>query len=504
VATVTVVDKSVYSFRSAASGNWSSSSTWEQSTNGGASWDATSATPDFSNSNITVRAGHVVSVVSPVVVDDLVIAAGGEVRIGAAVFTITNVTAGVDCDVFGTLTVSNVAGSSLALQNTPAVVFETGGRFVHARTAAPVAAVPAATWSTGSTCEIQGSSGTPTGIGQAFYNFVWNYPTAAASTDFVGGLTTVQGSLDVSASNNATAGALKLYGPSATTVGSSLTLTVNRHVNLNAGYFDLLGGSGTNNSQILNVGGNFNIATGATLDIRNSGPGCGAYINFTNTGGSQTFTNGGNITHSSGSGANKIVWGVNPGCTLNIGPGALVLRTNDYLTGGGTVTVSSTGGLEGNGTNRIAAALGTINYGGTLTLDNLPVFAGGESFQLFDATNRAGAFSAIVPALPGAGLSWDTSQLVSGGILKVSGGGGGGAGLRITSAVLAGANFILGGSGGTTNGNYEVLSSTNVATARASWPSVGTSQFDGSGNFSFTNTPAGGGAERYYLIHETP
>lgn len=48
----------------------------------------------------------------------------------------------------------------------------------------------------------------------------------------------------------------------------------------------------------------------------------------------------------------------------------------------------------------------------------------------------------------------------------------------------SGANLIMDGSGGSANGEYRVLSSTNVALPIAQWVPVQTNNFDGSGNFS--------------------
>jgi hypothetical protein len=58
----------------------------------------------------------------------------------------------------------------------------------------------------------------------------------------------------------------------------------------------------------------------------------------------------------------------------------------------------------------------------------------------------------------------------------------------ITSTVLNGSNLILSGSGGTPSASYYVLTSADVAAPMSSWTSIATNTFDGSGNFSFTNS----------------
>jgi hypothetical protein len=79
------------------------------------------------------------------------------------------------------------------------------------------------------------------------------------------------------------------------------------------------------------------------------------------------------------------------------------------LHGGGT--------LVGNGTGQLTIALANIQYGGTLNLGALPTLNSGDSFKVFDALAYTGSFNAIVPATPGAGLVWDTSQLTISGTL---------------------------------------------------------------------------------------
>ncbi|MGB0991940.1 MAG: beta strand repeat-containing protein [Akkermansiaceae bacterium] len=68
---------------------------------------------------------------------------------------------------------------------------------------------------------------------------------------------------------------------------------------------------------------------------------------------------------------------------------------------------------------------GQLTLGGTLTVSFINGFTppAGSSFNLWDATTTAGAFSTInLPALSGS-LTWDTSLLSSAGILSVSGAG---------------------------------------------------------------------------------
>jgi hypothetical protein len=65
---------------------------------------------------------------------------------------------------------------------------------------------------------------------------------------------------------------------------------------------------------------------------------------------------------------------------------------------------------------------------------------------------------------------------------------------------LNGANLIVSGSGGTPGANYYVLSSTNIALPAASWTRIATNQFDGSGNFAFTNAASPAFSQRFFRI----
>ncbi len=60
--------------------------------------------------------------------------------------------------------------------------------------------------------------------------------------------------------------------------------------------------------------------------------------------------------------------------------------------------------------------------------------------------------------------------------------------------------LVMSGSGGTTNGTYYVLVSTNVALPLNLWKPVATNLFDGSGHFIFTNTLDPSAPQAFYLL----
>ena len=60
--------------------------------------------------------------------------------------------------------------------------------------------------------------------------------------------------------------------------------------------------------------------------------------------------------------------------------------------------------------------------------------------------------------------------------------------------------FILNGVGGTNNGPYIVLTSTNLATPLGLWTPVATNNFDSLGQFVFTNIAPTDAAQLFYIL----
>ena len=129
--------------------------------------------------------------------------------------------------------------------------------------------------------------------------------------------------------------------------------------------------------------------------------------------------------------------------TTQVRGGTLIV--NGQHTGTGAITVNSGATLAGKG--KLAAAVtlnGTLLIGDTLATDKGLTFSGGlklgsgailrlndaqaetsyqdgDVIQAFTGKVSSGTFDAIEPATPGAGQTWDTSELYTKGILKVVG-----------------------------------------------------------------------------------
>jgi autotransporter-associated beta strand protein len=163
------------------------------------------------------------------------------------------------------------------------------------------------------------------------------------------------------------------------------------------------------------------------------------------------------------------------------------------------LNVTTTIKLNGSGTNDVVQSTGAgITYGGTLNLVNISgaPLAVGNSFQIFSAVSYAGSFANIVPATPGVGLAWDTSQLNIGFLNVVAAP----SQPVISSTEVSGGNLIFSGTGGTTNGTFYVLTSTNLTTPLTNWTVVATNQFDAGGNFNVTNIIFPGATQWFYRI----
>jgi Concanavalin A-like lectin/glucanases superfamily len=183
-----------------------------------------------------------------------------------------------------------------------------------------------------------------------------------------------------------------------------------------------------------------------------------------------------------------MVEGSNPTGTIN---------ASNSVTLNGTTTLK----LNGSGINDQVQAGTSITYGGTLNLVNISgsPLANGNSFQIFNAPSYIAGSYTITPATPGAGLAWDTSQLNTFGTIGVTTAA---SQPVISSTKISGGNLIFSGTGGTANGNYWVLTATNLATPIGSWPTQATYNYDATGAFSVTNAINSGTPERFYRIKQ--
>lgn len=135
---------SQFHYRTVASGNWGTVSTWEYFTGG--SWIPAIATPNNNDSTITIRNGHTVTVFAPVTVDQVTIDVGG--------------------------TLQNNAGVQITINNSPIAVgsdFIVNGTFIENGTASTIWG-GGATWNLGATGTYVKTNNTNSNNWQNFYD----------------------------------------------------------------------------------------------------------------------------------------------------------------------------------------------------------------------------------------------------------------------------------------------------------------------------------------------
>jgi glucuronoarabinoxylan endo-1,4-beta-xylanase len=171
-------------------------------------------------------------------------------------------------------------------------------------------------------------------------------------------------------------------------------------------------------------GGTLDIPIGITLTVSNPITGVGTLLktssgtlvlaginNFT---GNSTVNNGVLAVLGNARLASPSVSVGNNG-NLDVSALAVPLTVSNQISLAGNLHVTAnSAGLS----SRLLAS--NLFFGGTLTISNGgPPFSAGNSFTFFAASNYHGAFSSIIPALPGAGLIWDTSQLTMNGTILI-------------------------------------------------------------------------------------
>ncbi len=241
-------------------------------------------------------------------------------------------------------------------------------------------------------------------------------------------------------------------------------------------------------------GGVLQIGTGLTLTISNpiagagnllSGGGGVLRIAGTNSATGNLIVSNSTLALIGNAAFKNAQLGVSNNATLNVTALAVPLTIGNRITLAGNLIAAIN---KTTFTTLLSAS--NITYGGTLTLSNLgPALAYGDTIKLFSASNYSGAFSALVPAVPGPGLLWNTNWLsVDGTIFITSTNPALMTPPRITSFQVLGGNFVIAGTNGNAPGTlFYTLASTNLALPLTNWTVLATNQFGAGGGFNFTN-----------------
>lgn len=168
------------------------------------------------------------------------------------------------------------------------------------------------------------------------------------------------------------------------------------------------------------LGGNLNVASGATFDNAAAG---GLTLGVANLQGTVRTTNLTRFTgrvsgagNFSGPGTVAFDGGYSPGNS----PARITFGGNLALGSSNLLTMELGGTMLGTGYDHLGAA-GTTSFGGSLNVTTFGGFSAGsgQSFELFDFASSTGSFSSIsLPSL-GQNLAWNTSSLYTTGKISV-------------------------------------------------------------------------------------
>jgi autotransporter-associated beta strand protein len=262
----------------------------------------------------------------------------------------------------------------------------------------------------------------------------------------------------------------------------------------------------------------YNGSTTATVAFNKTGGGTLILTGTNSFSGGTTISGGALLVNNrsgSGTGAGSVV--VAAGGTLGgngIISGGVTVNSGGVLAPGnplGTLTLSNSLTLAAGSTNWFqiqhapltnsqVTVAGTLTSGGVLMVTNSggAALAGGDSFQLFKAGTLTGSFTSLVLPPLAAGLAWNTNAFATNGLLSVV--------VTthpvISSAALSPAGLVLHGTAGVSGGNFYLLGSTNLLTPVSNWTRLLTNQFDGQGNFLFTNLMPTNTPQWFYQLQE--
>jgi hypothetical protein len=436
-------------YRSKATGNWNSSSTWEVSTDGGSTWSNANSTPTNLNGIITILNGHNVSISASVSVDELTVNSGGTLTINSGqTLTLTNGT-GTDLTINGTVLNS---GTFTISSSTWAV--NSGGNYIHNTTSGISTPLNAATINSGSTFTYRGS-GTPSLIPASSFsnrtyhnltfesssgNWTMNNLTAATSLIINGNLSvgsgvtvnynntgtpgnSIKGNITVSGTLNfspSSAGTVNLNGSSTQTISGSGTFTTGANSTLLVGATSTIDFGATN---AIAGSGTFTTSSGSTLITANTSGINGSLTlsNRTLNAGTNYTFNGSpaQVTGAALSAANNITLNNSNGLTLSENTsitGTLTLTSGKLTTNGKTLALSNAVSGASSSNYIIADATGTVTFNGVTTARVFPLGTASAYAPMTVTAGSSTNYTAYVTGTstwPGSCTPTTTSQMVN-------------------------------------------------------------------------------------------
>jgi hypothetical protein len=376
-------------FRSKTTGDWDQITTWQESHDGNSWFDAAVTPTNANSSSIAIQNTHVVTVATPVTIDQTTVIAGGAITVNSGQ-RLDVADGATDLIINGNVTVNGslrLANNATITSTAASLAFNSGGTYEHNYTTAS-GTIPTATWNAGSTCSIIGyttNTTAPGGLTQTFSNFTWSCTSQGANTiNLNSQLTTVQG--DFSVLSTGTAGIIALMNSASFTITIGGNLTVGSGANQAS--LDWFTG---NNTPTMNLAGNISIGSAGTI-IR-SGSNSTPVLNFNKASGIQTY----NSANAAGISNGRFNANVGTGTSTN----TLQLLSDFAMnsSGSGTLTVFANATLDC--VTRIVTSSGanfTMNSGSSIITANtqgLAASATTGSIQVQGSRNYNGASNYI-------------------------------------------------------------------------------------------------------------
>lgn len=143
---------------------------------------------------------------------------------------------------------------------------------------------------------------------------------------------------------------------------------------------------------------------------------------------------------------------------------------------------------------------GILAFGGSLVVTNVgPALQAGDSFDLFGFAGTTGAFAEMILPELDEGLTWETGQLSTDGSIRVVTSVGNPPSLS-NPQLIGLTNFLMTAGGGLSNGQFRVLSHTDIEAPLLDWETLSTNTYDGNGSLVITNPASPDEPRRFFRI----
>ena len=341
--------------RSAQSGNWHDTDTWEQFD--GTEWvHPAPAAPAIDDGVTTIQDGHTITVAVSDSMDQLKIAEGGQLVVNAGIHLKIKNGIAVDLHVEGVFRNSG----SIESEENAEILFSNNGRHEHQQNGG---SIPTASWGTGSWCVLTHVEDTaPSNGNQNFHNIEWNCPLQTGNLSMKWNGNTIGGDIRVRSTGD---GRWQMCAP---TTGNSVTVTILGDIFQSDGQFSSNGtGNGettvniTQHGDVKVSGGNFAVSRGSqggtgttvwtllgdTLSITNATTQNsnkeGAKFSFAKQDGDQ-FLLFDNVSYGGGGFPVEVA----DGASLVMGTSVLEGSGDFVLQMGATLKIASPDGIDGN------------------------------------------------------------------------------------------------------------------------------------------------------------